>query len=67
VTNLVLSAGGLAVIFVGIPYVSNMAIGEFLSTASSLSILWYHAIIFATVGFNIGAVSTFYNYVDDLI
>lgn len=67
VTNLVLAGGGLAVIFVGIPYVSNMAVGEFLSTATGTSILWYHAVILATCGFNIGGLTSYYIYADDLI
>jgi len=67
VTNIVLLGGGLAVIFVGIPYMSNMAVGEFLSTASTTSILWYHAVILATCVFNVGGLTSYYIYADDLI
>ena len=64
---MVLLAGGMAVIMVGIPYVSNMAVGDLLSTATSTSVLWYHGVILATCGFNVGAVGTFYVYINDLI
>lgn len=66
-TNLILGLGGLAIMAVGIPYVSNLAIDKFFSVGDTLSILWYHAVILATVGFNLGAAFSYYQYTDLLI
>ena len=51
---------------VGIPYVSNLAIDKFFSVGDTLSILWYHAVILATVGFNLGGAFSYYAYTDIL-
>lgn len=67
ITNLVLGLGGLAIMTVGIPYVSNLAIDKFFSVGDTLSILWYHAVIVATVGFNLGGAFSYYYYSDLLI
>ena len=66
-TNLILGLGGFAIMTVGIPYVSNLAIDKFFSVGDTLSILWYHAVILATVGFNLGGAFSYYAYVDLLI
>ena len=66
-TNFILGLGGFAMMTVGIPYVSNLAIDKFFSVGDTLSILWYHAVILATVGFNLGGAFFYYTYVDLLI
>ncbi len=66
-TNFILGLGGFAMMTVGIPYVSNLAIDKFFSVGDTLSILWYHAVILATVGFNLGGAFSYYAYVDLLI
>ena len=63
-TNSILGLGGFAVMTVGIPYVSNLAIDRFFSVGDTLSILWYHAVILATVGFNLGGAFSYYYYTD---
>ena len=66
-TNFILGLGGFAIMTVGIPYVSNLAIDKFFSVGDTLSILWYHAVILATVGFNLGGAFFYYAYADLLI
>ena len=66
-TNLILGLGGFAIMTVGIPYVSNLAIDKFISVGDTLSILWYHAVILGTVGFNLGGAFSYYYYTDLLI
>lgn len=66
-TNAVLGLGGLAIMSVGIPYVSNLAIDKFFSVGDTLSILWYHAVILLTVGFNLGGAFSYYYFTDLLI
>lgn len=66
-TNFILGLGGFAIMTVGIPYVSNLAIDKFFSVGDTLSILWYHAVILATVGFNLGGAFSYYYYSDVLI
>jgi hypothetical protein len=66
-TNIVLGLGGLAIMTVGIPFVSNLAIDKFFSVGDTLSILWYNAVMIATVGFNLGSAFSYYYYSDLLI
>ena len=66
-TILFLGSGSIAILSIGIPYVSNLAIDRFLSVGDVWSIVWYHAVLVATVGFNVGATGLYYYYADILI
>ena len=57
---------GLAIMFIGIPYVSKASIDKFLTNAGTLQLLWYHAVVLGTLGFNTGGIVALYLYAEAL-
>ena len=57
-----LVSGSIAILLVGIPYVSNASIDKFFMTSDTTRILWYHGVLLATLGFNTGSLVFLYFY-----
>jgi hypothetical protein len=61
-----LISGSLAILLIGIPYVSNASIDKFLTTADTLDLIWYHAVVIGAVIFNTGSLLSLYLYAEAL-
>ena len=65
-TLVMLFSGSLAILFIFIPYVSNASIDKFLTSASTLQLLWYHGVVLGTLLGNTGALAALYAYAEVL-
>ncbi len=66
-TLLMMISGALALILVLIPYISQVAIDELFTTQGVMTLIYYHAVILASIGFNTGSSGTFYWYAETLV
>jgi hypothetical protein len=57
-TLVMLFSGSLSILFIAIPYVSNASIDKFLTSASTLQLLWYHGVVLGTFLGNTGALAS---------
>jgi len=63
-TITMMASCGMAILFIGIPYVSKASIDQFLVSAGVWQLIWYHAVVLGTFGFNTGGLISLYLYVD---
>jgi hypothetical protein len=63
-TIVMLISCALAILMVGIPYVSNLSIDKIFNRQSTWQLLWYHAVVVTTVLFNTGSLVSLYLYAE---